>query len=63
MFLELMNLEKIGKKSKKANRTPLAKELGPSKKGLILDPTCLSLGNESWESIYNLIEAKKLEEL
>lgn len=34
---------------------------GPSKKGLILDTTCLGLGNTSWQSIYNLIEVEELE--
>ena len=33
-------------------------DLGPSKKGLISDTTCIGLGNTSWKSIYNLIEAK-----
>jgi len=59
----------MGKKSKKsAATTPtaitqLAKDPGPSKKGLILDTTCLDLGNTSWESIYNLIEAEEPEEI
>ena len=34
----------------------------PSKKGLISDTTCLSLGNTSWQSIYNLIEEEDPEE-
>lgn len=46
-FFELMNLENMGKKSKKAKATPVAKEPKPSKKGLILDTTCLGLGNAS----------------
>jgi len=54
----------MGKKSKKsATTSPLAKDPGPSKKGLISDTTCLGLGNTSWESIYNLIEVEELEEL
>ena len=59
----------MGKKSKKsAAAAPTAaahpvKDPRPSKKGLILDMTCFGLGNTSWESIYNLIEAKDLEEL
>ena len=40
-----------------------AKDPGPSKKGLISDTTCLTLGNTSWESIYDLIEAEELEEV
>jgi len=52
-----MNPKKMGKKPKKPKATPMAKEPRPSKKGLISDTTCLSLGNTSWESIYNLIEA------
>ena len=57
----------MGKKSKKsavAAPTTIvepAKNLGPSKKGLISDTTYLGLGNTSWESIYNLIEAEELE--
>ena len=58
-----MNPEKMGKKSKKAKATPVAKEPKLSKKGLMLDTTCLGLGNASWESIYNLIEAEEPEEL
>ena len=58
-----MNPEKIGKKSKKAKATPATKELGPGKKELISYTTCLGLGNISWESIYNLIEADEPEEL
>ena len=58
-----MNPEKMGKKSKKAKATLVAKEPGPSKKGLISDTTCLGLGNASWERIYNLIEAEEPEEL
>lgn len=59
----------MGKKSKKsAAATPttavqLAKDLGPSKKGLISDTTCLGLGNTSWESIYNIIGAEEPEEI
>lgn len=59
----------MGKKSNKsAAAAPTAvvqpaKDPRPSKKGLILDTTCLGLGNTSWESIYNLIEAKELEEV
>lgn len=44
-FFELMNLKKMGKKPKKAKATLVAKELGLRKKGLVLDTTCLSLGN------------------
>lgn len=36
---------------------------GPSKKGLISDTTCLGLGNTSWQSIYNLIEAEEPKEI
>ena len=54
----------MGKKSKKITIVvPLVKDLGPSKKGLISDTTCLGLGNTSWKSIYNLIEAEEPEEL
>ena len=34
---------------------------GPSKKGLISYTTCLGLGNTSWQSIYNLVEAEEPE--
>lgn len=59
----------MGKKSKKsAAATPTivvqpAKDPRPRKKGLISDTTCLSFGNTSWESIYNLIEAEEPEEV
>lgn len=59
----------MGKKSKKSiAAAPTAsvqptKYPGPSKKGLISDITCLGLGNTSWESIYNLIEAEEHEEI
>lgn len=54
----------MGKKSKKsAIVAPLVKDLGPRKKGLILDMTCLGLGNTIWESVYNLIEAEEPGEL
>lgn len=53
----------MGKKSKKPTATPASKEPRQSKKGLISDTTCLSLGNTSWESIYNLIEAKEPKEI
>jgi len=59
----------MGKKSKRpvAATTTTAKvqptsDPGPSKKGLILDTTCIGLGNASWQSIYNLIEAEEPEE-
>lgn len=35
----------------------------PSKKGLISETTCFGLGNTSWQSIYNLIEAEDPEEV
>lgn len=60
----------MGKKSKRsvAASAPTAtvqptNDLGPSKKGLISDTTCLGLGNTSWQSIYNLIEAEEPEEV
>lgn len=58
-----MNLEKMGKKAKKAKAPVIAKEPELNKKGLISDTTCLNLGNASWESIYNLIEVEEPEEL
>lgn len=60
---ETRNPKEMGKKSKKSTATPIAKELEPSKKGLISDTMCLGLGNTSWESNYNLIEAEDPEEL
>lgn len=62
-YLRTQKSEKMGKKSKKSIATPIAKEPEPSKKGLISDTTCLVLGNTSWESIYNLIEAEEPEKL
>lgn len=59
----------MGKKAKKSiaaaptTTTQLAKDLKPSKKGLISDTTCLSLANTRWESIYNLIEVEEPEEV
>ena len=60
----------MGKKSKKfvATAAPTAtvqptNDPGPGKKGLISDTTCLGLGNTSWQSIYNLIEAEEPEEV
>lgn len=53
----------MGKKSKKPTTTSVAKELRSSKKGLTSDTMCLILGNTSWESIYNLIEAEEPKEL
>ena len=60
---ETRNPEKMGKKSKKSTVTPTTKQPEQSKKGLISNTTCLGLGNTSWESIYNLIEAEEPEEL
>ena len=55
----------MGKKSKKSGMpsAPMvigqhATDPGPSKKGLISDTTCLGLGNTTWQSIYNLVEAE-----
>jgi len=53
----------MGRKSKKSTATPAIKQLEQSKKGLISDTTCLGLGNTSWKSIYNLIEAEEPREL
>jgi len=60
----------MGKGSKKSTAAAAptatvqpAKDLGQSKKWLISDTTCLGLGNTSWESIYNLIEAEEPEEI
>ena len=59
----------MGKKSKRfgAASAPTVTEQftadpGPSKKGLISDTTCLGLGNTSWQSIYNLVEAEEPQE-
>lgn len=62
-YSEPWNLEKRGKKVKKAKAPLIVKEPKPNKKGLILDTTCLSLGKESWESIYNLLEVEEPKEL
>jgi len=64
---KIRNLKQMGKKSTAAS-APIAtvkpaKDLGPSKKGLTSDTTCLGLGNTSWESIYNLIEAEEPKEI
>ena len=56
----------MGKKSKKSGTFSASAVIGqhtadpgPSKKGLISDTTCLGLGNTTWQSIYNLVEAKE----
>ena len=56
----------MGKKSKKPGTAVAsvvteqhAADPGPSKKGLISDTTCLGLGNTTWQSIYNLVEAEE----
>ena len=66
---EAANLGQMGKKSKKfgtASASAVTGQLiadpGPSKKGLISDTTCLGLGNTTWQSTYNLVEAKEPQE-
>ena len=56
----------MGKKSKKPGTASAsvvteqhAADPGPNKKGLISDTTCLGLGNTTWQSIYNLVEAEE----
>lgn len=58
----------MGKKSKKTGAASASVVIGqhivdlrPSKKGLIVDTTCLGLGKSTWISIYNLIEAEEPE--
>ena len=58
--------DQMGKKSKKPSTAAAsvvteqhAADPGPSKKGLISDTTCLGLGNTTWQSIYNLVEAEE----
>lgn len=69
-FVEEPGFKQMGKKSKRSTVAAAptvtiqpTNDQGPSKKGLILDTTWLSFGNTSWQSIYNLIEAKELEEM
>lgn len=52
----------MSKKSKKVKISILTKE-EPVKKVLIRDTTYVSLSKDSWESIYNLLEAGDLEEI
>lgn len=66
---EVSSFEEMGKKSKRsvvatapAVTIHPTSDPGPSKKGLISDTTCLGLGNTSWQSIYNLIEAEEPKE-
>lgn len=59
---EFINSAEMSKKSKKVKILVLTKE-EPVKKVLIGDTTCTGLGKASWESIYNLLEAKDPEEI
>lgn len=68
-FVEEPSFKKMGKKSKRSATAAapiviieLTSDPGPSKKGLISDAICLGLGNTSWQSIYNLIEAEEPDE-